>query len=55
MSFPAGSAGGPDSFRPQHLKQLISCRKSSQDILTDLTAFANTVLAERCPKSVVAV
>ena len=55
LSFPAGSACGPDSLCPQHLKQLISCRKSSQDILTDLTTFANTVLAERCPKSVVAV
>jgi len=52
MSFPAGSAGGPDGLRPQHLKEVISCRESGQEILTDLTAFINLVLAGRCPKSV---
>jgi len=55
MSFPAGSAGGPDGLHPQHMKQLISCRESGLDILTDPTAFANTVLVGRCPKSVDAV
>ena len=52
MSFPAGSVGGSDGLRPQHLKELISCRESGQDILTDLTAFVNMVLAGRYPKSV---
>ena len=36
MSFPAGSAGGPDGLRPHNLKELISWRESGQDILTDL-------------------
>ena len=31
--------------------KLISCRDSGQDILTDLTAFVNMVVAGRCPKS----
>ena len=55
MSFPAGSAGGPDGLRPQHLKELMSCREFGQDILTDLTAFVNMVLAGRCPKTIVPV
>ena len=28
MSFPAGSSGGPDGFRPQHLKDLLSSREA---------------------------
>ena len=28
LSFPAGSSGGPDGLRPQHLKDLVLCRES---------------------------
>ena len=52
MSFPAGSAGGPDGLCPQHLRELISCRESGQDIVTDLAAFVIMVLAGQCSKSV---
>ena len=52
LSFPAGSAGGHDGLRPQHLKELVLCRESGQELLTDLTAFVNMVLAGRCPKTV---
>ena len=27
LSFPAGSSGGPDGLRPQHLKDLVQCRE----------------------------
>jgi len=48
LSFPAGSSGGPDGLRPQHLKDLIQCRESRSNFLTALTGFTNLVLAGRC-------
>jgi hypothetical protein len=50
MSFPAGSSGGPDGFRPQHLKDLLNCRETGTNLLSALTAFTNMVLAGRCPR-----
>ena len=50
LSFPAGSSGGPDGMRPQHLKDLVLCQESGVDFLTALTGFTNTVLAGLCPK-----
>ena len=52
MSFPAGSSGGPDGIRPQHLKDLVCCREAGSDLLIALTAFVNMILAGRCPKEV---
>ena len=52
MSFPAGSSGGPDGLRPQHLKDLLNCREAGPDLLTALTAFINVTLAGRCPADV---
>jgi len=52
MSFPAGSSGGPDGLRPQHLKDLLNCREAGSDLLTTLTAFVNMLLAGRCPSVV---
>ena len=52
LSFTAVSAGGHDGLRPQHLKELVLCRESCQELLTDLTAFVNMLLAGRCPKTV---
>ena len=45
MSFPAGSAGGPDGLRLQHLKDLISAREGpgSVSLVESLTRFVNFV------------
>jgi len=51
LSFPAGSSGGPDGMRPQHLKDMMLCRESGTDFLAALTAFTNVVLAGLCPGS----
>ena len=51
LSFPAGSSGGPDGMRPQHLKDLLMCRESGTDFLAALTGFTNAVLAGLCPKA----
>jgi len=52
MSFSPGSAAGPDDLCPQHLKELVTISESSQELLTDLTAFVNMLLSGCCPKSV---
>jgi len=52
LLFPAGCAGGHDGLRPQHLKELVLCRESGQELLTDLMAFDNMLLAGRYPKTV---
>ena len=48
LSFPAGSPGGTDGLRPQHLRDLLPCRESGSDFLSALTAFVNMVLAGHC-------
>jgi len=52
MSFPVGSLGGPDAFRPQQMKDMINCREIGSDLLTALTAFVSMVLAGLCPRDV---
>jgi len=37
LSFPAGSAGGPDDLRPQRVRDLLLCREAGSDFLTALT------------------
>ena len=44
LSFPAGSAAGLDGLRPQ-----LMCREAGPEFLSALTAFVNTVLADRWP------
>jgi len=51
-SFPAGSSGGPDGLRPQHLADMLSCRETSEDLLAAITEFANLLMNGVCPKSV---
>ena len=51
-SFPAGSAGGPDGFRPQHLLELVTCQESASNFLPALTAFVNLLLRGVCPPEV---
>ena len=53
FSFPAGSSGGPDGMRPQHLKDLLSCRDSGSDLLPALTSFTNTVMTGACPTDII--
>jgi len=52
LSFPAGSAGGPDGKRPQHIRHLLNCREACSEFLTALTAVVNLVLTGRCPPDV---
>ena len=46
LSFPCGSAGGPDGLRPQHLKDMIgnSAQGGGPVLLQSLTSFVNHVL-----------
>ena len=49
LSFPSGSAGGLDSLRPQHLKDLLACPTIGNSLLSGLTEFINFVLAGGIP------
>ena len=51
-SFPAGSSGGPDGFRPQHMLDLVNCRESSSTLVSDLTDFINLLFSGHCPPQV---
>ena len=48
LSFPAGSAGGPDGLSPLHLKVMLGCKVGGPDLLAALTGFVNMTLAGRC-------
>lgn len=52
MSFPNGSAGGPDGLRPQHLKDLIAGCSDDASLLISITDFVNAMLQGRAPSSV---
>ena len=47
-TFPAGSSGGPDGIRPQHVLDLVSCRESGPALLAAITGFVNGLLDGRC-------
>jgi hypothetical protein len=47
-SFPAGSSGGPDGLRPQHLLDMVNNREFGQTLLSSLTAFVNMLLRGTC-------
>jgi hypothetical protein len=51
-TFPAGSSGGPDGIRPQHILDLLNCRESGSALLTSLTAFVNSLLDGKCSPDV---
>ena len=53
LTFPAGSAGGPDGLRPQHIRDLLMCREAGPEFLSALTAFVNLVLAGGCPSVII--
>jgi hypothetical protein len=52
-SFPAGSSGGPDGVRPQHILDLINCRECGTALLTSITGFVNSLLQGKCHPEVV--
>jgi hypothetical protein len=51
-SFPAGSSGGPDGLRPQHLVDMVSCVVAGPALVTALTSFVNLLLEGQCPPEV---
>ena len=54
-TFPAGSSGGPDGIRPQHILNLINCRESGSALLSSLTAFVNPLLDGKCNPDVTSI
>jgi len=52
LSFPAGSAGGLDGLRPQHVRDMMLCHESGAEFLIALTDFVNLVIDGRCPADV---
>ena len=50
-SFPAGSSGGPDGIRPQHVWELVSQTDTGPGLLTAIPALVNLLLAGSCPLS----
>jgi len=43
-SFPAGSAGGPDGVRPQHILEMVNCREVGPELHSALTGFVSCLL-----------
>ena len=54
VSFPNGSAGGPDGLRPQHLKSLISTSAGAGGpvLLRALTDLVNIIVKGDTPSSI---
>ena len=51
-SFPAGSSGGPDGIRPQHIIDLVNCREAGTGLLRAVTGFMNSLLDGHCHPAV---
>ena len=53
-SFPAGSSGGIDGLRPQHLKDMISVQNgdASEKLVARLTEFTNLCLSGKVPRTI---
>ena len=51
-SFPAGSSGGPDGIRPQHIADLVNCKEQGPNLLSSITSFINNLLDGKCPTTV---
>ena len=52
LSFPAGSAGGPDGLKPGHLKNLIGAAEAGNKLLESLTKLVNFILLEQIPADI---
>ena len=54
LSFPTGSAGGPDGLRPQHIRDMLMCQEAgASSVLTDFVNLANSIPAGRCPMDII--
>ena len=51
-TFPAGSAGGPDGFRPGHLAHLVGFGGNSEQLVSALADFINLLLHNDCRQEV---
>lgn len=51
-SFPAGSAGGPDKLRPQHLRDLTSGVDTGPALITAITGLVNLIMDGKCPSRI---
>ena len=51
LSFPAGSALGPDSLCPQHLRDMVLRKEAGPQLISALTGFINLVLAAAVPRA----
>jgi hypothetical protein len=51
-TFPAGSSGGPDGVRPQHVLDLVSCRETGPALLSAITGLVNALLNGKCNPAV---
>jgi Reverse transcriptase (RNA-dependent DNA polymerase) len=47
-TFPAGSAGGPDGLRPQHILEMIKSPDAGPALISAITALVNLLLAGTC-------
>ena len=52
LSFPAGSAGGPDGLKPGHLKNLIGAAEAGNRLLESITKLVNFVLKNKIPEDI---
>src|SRR6218665_3062094 len=51
-TFPSGSAGGPDDFRPGHLLELVGSGDGALPLAEAVTDFTNLLLRGECPPTV---
>ena len=49
-TFPAGSSGGPDGLRPQHLLEMIKSTDAGPALISAVTALINILLSGICPE-----
>ena len=52
LSFPAGSAAGPDGLKPSHLKNLIGAAEAGNRLLESITKLVNFVLKDKIPEDI---
>ena len=52
LSFPAGSAGGPEGLKPGHLKQMIGAAEAGNRLLESLTKLVSLVLENKIPEDI---
>ena len=51
-SFPAGSSGGPDDIRPNHMNDLVIGKDTTRNLIQAVIGLTNLLLSGRCPAAV---